>query len=567
MREDLMVLSVFTYSYDGAGNRTGVEEKSGDRVTWSYDAANQLTREQRSGAAYDVTYSYDEAGNRKTKLEGGTTTSYSYDAANQLNVEYTPASRTTYSYDANGNTQVSNADDSLTTYSWDIENRMTKAELPAGTLNTISYDGDGKRRSLEDSSMLRNFLWDGQNISYQTGSDGSVNRTYTYRPSIYGELVSQSGEFHHYDGLGSTDMLTDVDRDQIASYRYRAFGEQTVTYGSSGNRFTWVGRLGYYHQPDTSDYWLRARVHRPQIGRFLSRDPVRQANLYIWPGNSPVVIVDPSGTDSLKLACPNQPDYSCYVKPPWGYWRRRGLFGPRVRVNKVYCDCKGSVREERNCWADLQGWVVTPAQSFPLTSERRVQGECGLPPLCLTIFMRPFPRELPRQSAEECLRRLKVTERPYGCDPQKVPSSIDSQCRPASFLDKWPKVHRWVAPELEAAGAIIKLCCRGEDYDWIDKAEGLTWRDQKTRKGCQYGHPSVHAAGFALDIYNSGDSWDRWRKPPICLQKVMEFFGWYHGPRMRVWEGHEFSYAFRADPKIPGSTGDQPHFQSICYWP
>jgi YD repeat-containing protein len=70
-------------------------------------------------------------------------------------VEYTPASRTTYSYDANGNTALVNADDSLTTYSWDIENRMTKAELPAGTLNTISYDGDGKRRSLEDSVMRR----------------------------------------------------------------------------------------------------------------------------------------------------------------------------------------------------------------------------------------------------------------------------------------------------------------------------------------------------------------------------------------------------------------------------
>jgi len=106
--------------------------------------------------------------------------------------------------------------------------RIAKAELLAGTLNTISYDGDGKRRSLEDSSMLRNFLWDGQNISYQTGSDGSVNRNYTYKPSMYAcpersrgrELIparrpagkSQSGAFHHgvhpersrRDGLGCT---------------------------------------------------------------------------------------------------------------------------------------------------------------------------------------------------------------------------------------------------------------------------------------------------------------------------------------------------------------------------
>ncbi len=46
---------------------------------------------------------------------------------------------------------------------------------------------------------------------------------------------------------------------------------------------------------DTDDYWLRARVHRPQMGRFVSRDPIRNQNRYIWPSNSPVTMVDPSG--------------------------------------------------------------------------------------------------------------------------------------------------------------------------------------------------------------------------------------------------------------------------------
>jgi len=77
--------------------------------------------------------------------------------------------------------------------------------VSSGTINATNCDADGKRRSLEDSSMLRNFLWDGQNISYRTGSDDSVNRVYTYRPSMYAELSparrpagkSQSGESHH----------------------------------------------------------------------------------------------------------------------------------------------------------------------------------------------------------------------------------------------------------------------------------------------------------------------------------------------------------------------------------
>jgi len=58
-------------------------------------------------------------------------------------------------------------------------------------------------------------------------------------------------------------------------YFYRAFGEQTdvLTEGVS-NRFTWVGRLGYYWQPDLVNYWLRARAYGPLVGGVLSRDPM-----------------------------------------------------------------------------------------------------------------------------------------------------------------------------------------------------------------------------------------------------------------------------------------------------
>ena len=85
--------------FDNAGNRTAVQEANGDRVTWSYDEAYQLTREQRSGAnAYDVTYSYDSVGNRLAQVEGSARTTYSYDIANELMTAVTGAYRNTYSY-------------------------------------------------------------------------------------------------------------------------------------------------------------------------------------------------------------------------------------------------------------------------------------------------------------------------------------------------------------------------------------------------------------------------------------------------------------------------------------
>jgi len=303
LKSDDAVLSVFTYSYDAAGNRTEVQEANADRVTWSYDDGGQLTRERRSGAnAYEITYSYDEVGNRLTKVDSDATTTYSYDGANQLTAEERPAARLTYSYDANGNLELVENDEALTTYSWDIENHMVGAELPDATLNTMSYDGDGRRRTLEDSDGSRDIVWDGENVLREL--EGENVTAYTHNPQGYGELISQrrSGAtaFHHYDALGSTDRLTDTNEGVSASYLYKAFGEQSVLSGSHANRFTWVGRLGYYRQGDMGNYWLRARTYSQLTGRFLSRDPLPNGNLYIYPANSPVVLVDPSGMQGYR---------------------------------------------------------------------------------------------------------------------------------------------------------------------------------------------------------------------------------------------------------------------------
>ena len=96
-------------------------------------------------------------------------------------------------------------------------------------------------------------------------------------------------------------------------YLYRAFGEQTdvITEGIS-NRFTWVGRLGYYRKPDPKTYWLRARVYDPQRGRFVSRDPIgiwgdlsNLGNGYAYVAHCPPTRKDPFGlgvsaTDVIK---------------------------------------------------------------------------------------------------------------------------------------------------------------------------------------------------------------------------------------------------------------------------
>ena len=263
-----------------------------------------------------------------------------------------------------------------TTYSWDIENRMTLAELSDATLNTITYDGDGKRRQYEDSAGLRKFIWDEENIFRQTDSGGTTNRDYTYNPQYYGEMVSQSGLFHHYDALGSTDRLTDASENVDTSYLYRAFGEQTILSGSDPNRFTWVGRLGYYRQPDTGDYWVRARVYEPQMGRWRRRDPlclprpakgwpspaVLSSRCYPYGNGDPLGYVDPSG-----LSCEGR--RKCQdIEPPRGWISNR----PHSPPNQG-CDCAAlavSIDNANYYWHNLDEYCS-------YTGSSAVQGSCA----------------------------------------------------------------------------------------------------------------------------------------------------------------------------------------------
>ena len=160
---------------------------------------------------------------------------------------------------------------------WDGENALLQIDVS----NVI---GPGKRRRYEDNqdALLRNFLWDGENIARQTDVNNATNRRYTLNPQVYGGLISQDGPaFHHGvypgrsrgDALGSTRNLTDSSQTVTDTRDHKAFGQTNASSGTNPNRFLWVGKDGYYQQPDPGNYWLRARTYNPSNGRFLSRDP------------------------------------------------------------------------------------------------------------------------------------------------------------------------------------------------------------------------------------------------------------------------------------------------------
>ena len=96
------------------------------------------------------------------------------------------------------------------------------------------------------------------------------------------------------DTLGSTLALTDLSGAINTSYSYEPFGKTTIG-GSNSNPYQFTGR----ENDGTGSYFYRARYYDPNIGRFISQDPLELngngTNFDAYAGNDPIDNADPSG--------------------------------------------------------------------------------------------------------------------------------------------------------------------------------------------------------------------------------------------------------------------------------
>jgi RHS repeat-associated protein len=318
LKADGSVILGLTYEHDPVGNPTSMLESSGDLVTWTYDATDRLTREQRSGpSAYDTTYSYDPLGNRLVKDASGAMTTSTYDLANQLVTSQDANGATTYTHDLAGNLHiVEQPTGQRTTTTWDDQNRQTAVLQPTGAITTNTFRFAGLRYSKQEPQSTSKFLWDVNNYLAETDTDDDIQAVYTNEPQPYGNLISQYRKgptlwlpsYYHYDALGSTRVLTNDAGVVTDTHVYDAWGNELAVSGSTVNPFRWVGRVGYYWDEGTGTFYIRARVYQPVTGRWTSQDPlwalahpVLDVRLYEYASDRPLVRSDPSGLRDLDV--------------------------------------------------------------------------------------------------------------------------------------------------------------------------------------------------------------------------------------------------------------------------
>ncbi len=193
----------------------------------------------------------------------------------------------TLTYDANGNMTSSGTDG----YTWDARNRLVSTLSGA----SFQYDPFGRRTSKTIGGVTTNFLYDGVNVVQELAAgtplanllSGGVDEVFT-------RTDGAGARNFMADGLGSTLALTDSIGTLQTQYAYEPFGNTAVT-GTSANPFQYTGR----ENDGTGLYFYRARYYNPQLGRFVSEDPLGfgggDTNLYAYGQDSPQNLLDPDG--------------------------------------------------------------------------------------------------------------------------------------------------------------------------------------------------------------------------------------------------------------------------------
>jgi RHS repeat-associated protein len=298
-------ISEFLYSHDvTAGRITAWSQQIGGQSpnlhTFGYDAVNQLLGVTNGGApAETIAYTYDLAGNRPFEQVGGSTHFATYNPLNQVGARTGPGMPRTNE--------------------WDAEDRLVAVTV--GNQRTeFTYDGYDRRvgiRQLVNGSEVshRRFVWCENEICEERDATGAVVKRY-FSEGVKVESGPVTGTFYYTrDHLGSIREVTDSNGNVRARYVYDPYGRRTKLTGDVDADF---GFAGMFWSPEVNLSLTLYRAYDPELGRWLSRDPLAGAeisqgpNLYAYVANDPVNGVDPSGLGRWGLM--HDYDYELFSK-------------------------------------------------------------------------------------------------------------------------------------------------------------------------------------------------------------------------------------------------------------
>ena len=344
------------YGYDPAGNRTSYQSDS-NLSSANYNQLNQLTKQKAGGnklhftgtvnkastvtvggqpAAVDQYGNFDGVASVKPGVNqvivsatdvnhSNVVTTHTY----QITVNGALASLNGVTYDANGNLT---ADGTGVTYEYDSLDRLTAVNESVTARTEFAYDGLGRRVQIIERSgkagtinSTENFVYDGTALIQNRNVSNAVQQSYFQEGEEWIGGSNAGNYFYSRDHLGSVREFIDVTGALRAKYSYDLWGNRTKLSGDLDTNF---GFTGYWYHIPSNLYLSPTRPYSASLGRFISRDPVKEisgTNLYAYVVNDPVYWVDALGLQYIP------PDRMAHIL------NAHGIFTPRTRAgNSVF---------------------------------------------------------------------------------------------------------------------------------------------------------------------------------------------------------------------------------------
>lgn len=294
------------YQWDSLGNlqhRTSQRvNSSGSQIEnfterFSYDALNRLQNAETSGTSIVPRvrdYEYDAYGNM---IHNGIA-SQQFTQTNGASIYgVTRANNKDYRYDSYGNVIGRGA----TNIEYNVFNKPTKIGD-----TQFWYDANHQKIKQQTGTKVSYFYTGGAyEVENNNGTLTTTLRVGNYLQKKTGTTVSE--EYHLYDHLGSTDVITDANGNALSRMAFDALGKRLQDTFASANSTangssTYKGYTGHDMLDHLGLIHMGGRVYDPDAGRFLSADLFVQApgnsqsyNRYSYVLNNPLSLVDPTG--------------------------------------------------------------------------------------------------------------------------------------------------------------------------------------------------------------------------------------------------------------------------------
>ncbi len=284
---------------------------------YAHDDLTRLAQIDCGSGKWGQSFAYDTFGNiSKTNLSGRTGINFlpTYSASTN---HYSTLPAGTPAYDSNGNL----TNDSYHTYAWDSDGNMATI----GGTTALTYDALDRRVELAQSSTYTQTLYGPGGAKLALLNGANVAKVFLPLPGGATAVYTSSGlaYYRHPDWLGSSRLASTPSRTVYYDGAYAPYGENYAEAGTTDRNFT--GQ----NQDTASDlYDFLYREYHPTQGRWIQPDPAGLAavdisnpqswNRYGYVANSPLVNIDPNGTNWL----------SDLVKSVWNYFSTGDSNGP-----------------------------------------------------------------------------------------------------------------------------------------------------------------------------------------------------------------------------------------------